>query len=176
MNKIIKLASIMAIAVTTSLSFAQTATTRQQQHLTKSGKVDKRYKASADIHTKADGTPDKRYKENAAANGQVAASTRRDNDRSADSHYKANQPSASASGTVHTKADGTPDRRYKNAPVATTTQPTARPSSAQPAHDGRLASNNEVHLKKDGTPDMRYKENRKNHLNKDGSVDKRYKH
>ncbi|MBS1949149.1 MAG: hypothetical protein JST47_15420 [Bacteroidetes bacterium] len=44
--------------------------------------------------------------------------------------------------TVHTKKDGTPDKRFKENKEASQAKPAA------------------THLKKDGTPDKRYKENK----------------
>ncbi|WP_026770696.1 hypothetical protein [Asinibacterium sp. OR53] len=62
-----------------------------------------------------------------------------------------------AAAKVHTKADGTPDKRYKE------------------------NKEHAEHMKKDGTPDMRYKENKgkeaaaPGHTKKDGTADKRFK-
>jgi len=66
MKKIFTLLTMLVLAFATMTQVnASTFSAVYQQHLTKSGKPDKRYNANK--HLKKDGTPDKRFKANKPA-------------------------------------------------------------------------------------------------------------
>lgn len=77
-------------------------------------------------------------KKDAKGKGHAVKKNKARDKVSKEENSAAKSSGASAGSTTHIKADGTPDKRYKE----------------------NKAPEKTVHLKKDGTPDKRYKENK----------------
>lgn len=114
MKKILSLIMALLFVCTTAIS-AQEVTTRS-----------KKDKAKTEL------------KKDAGGKGRTIKKSKIKDRTSKDENSAAKSSGASLGSTTHIKADGTPDKRYKENKVPEKT----------------------VHLKKDGTPDKRYKENK----------------